>query len=233
MNYKSRREAYSYPTVGLAGSLSSHQHKYFASTIALDEYHRDLLRSEREEKALLGYLSVIYWGHYASSDGRNLAARAAARVTMARDGQLFKHNASVCRRRGLADFAPGAAFDTLQRAVVALDGKKNSNAVRILCELPQIQFAFATKLCAFIKPDSCGVMDSVLATRLPQFGFTVSKQGYVRLNQENLGRYDRYCAYLTKTALELNLEMEHSRWVDRDQTQHAWRALDVERALFG
>jgi hypothetical protein len=61
---------------------------------------------------------------------------------------------------------------------------------------PQLKFAFASKVCAFILPEKCGVVDSVIVAAHPQLGFEVDPRGYVRKNKANADRYTEYCALL-------------------------------------
>ena len=49
------------------------------SSIALDEFHRELLRSKDENDLLHGLMSVVFWGFASGTDGRINARRALSR----------------------------------------------------------------------------------------------------------------------------------------------------------
>ena len=53
----------------------------------LDEFHRDLLQSDNEEKLIHGLLSVVFWGFASSSKGRLNAPRALSRAKTILFGQ--------------------------------------------------------------------------------------------------------------------------------------------------
>src|SRR5438093_13525641 len=73
--YVARRNAYAYPAVGLGGCLITLAQRTFLSIRSMENHHRFLLRSQDDESAVLGYLSVIYWGHYSGQDGIPRGAR--------------------------------------------------------------------------------------------------------------------------------------------------------------
>jgi len=100
-----------------------------------------------------------------------------------------------------------------------------------LTELPGLQFAFASKVVAFLRPETCGVIDSIIAGKFNKFGFALAGK-YVRNSRENGNRYDAYCDFLTNTAAGLNAQGEHLKWTDRDGARHEWRAIDIERAMY-
>ncbi len=129
--------------------------------------------------------------------------------------------------------ANGAEAVTVAAAVAAaaaaLDDERAGDAIRFLAELPELGFAFATKICAFLAPSVCGVADSIIAERLPEFAFS-TRGGYLTNTADNRQRYDVFCRYLRTTAAKLN--SHGSAWEDMDGTRSQWRALDVERALF-
>jgi len=87
-------------------------------------------------------------------------------------------------------------------------------------------------VCAFMKPTQCGVIDSVIAANRPEFGFAVNHGGFVKPTLANKDRYQAYCERLVTEARELNTMGPAYKWQDRDRTQHEWRAVDVERALY-
>src|SRR5687768_14362380 len=62
--YLTLRNAYLYPAVGLDGSPGVLIEREFTSIRAMEDHHRQLLRSKDDAKAVVGYLSVLYWGHF-------------------------------------------------------------------------------------------------------------------------------------------------------------------------
>jgi hypothetical protein len=231
MEFKKSREAYAYPTVGLRGTVAQHAHTAFATSSQLDHYHHQLLRSNEDDCVLMGYLSVLYWGHYSGSNGRTNAARALSKVRTAINGANFLHRGQPRRRRGLVDFAPGEAVGLIRQAIRLVDAGDFAGAIRVLCELPQLQFAFASKVVAFLAPDKCGVIDSVIARKFTQYGFKL-RAGYVSLVKENFEHYQRYCIALSTNASQRNEKGEGSYWRDRNGQAFPWRAIDVERAMY-
>jgi hypothetical protein len=82
--YLARRNAYRYPAVGLDGSIDQPLKREFESLKTMEAHHRILLRSNDDAKTVLGYLSVVYWGHYSSQRQVARGARALGKVRMAR-----------------------------------------------------------------------------------------------------------------------------------------------------
>src|SRR5262249_49064725 len=80
-----RREAYSYPAVGLDGTLDDWALVSFPSPWQVDRHHQELLTSGENARAVMGYLSTVFWGHFSGQDGRIREARAKSRVTLALD----------------------------------------------------------------------------------------------------------------------------------------------------
>jgi hypothetical protein len=84
--YLKRRNAYSYPAVGLDGSLTNYVERKFESYRALEGHHLRVLRSADDGMVVLGYLSVIYWGHYSGQGGVVRATRTLGKVRLALEG---------------------------------------------------------------------------------------------------------------------------------------------------
>jgi len=55
---------------------------------------------------------------------------------------------------------------------------------------------------------------------------------FVKTTADSKANYAGYCSFLQEQADTLNLQGQQFWWVDRDGTCHAWRAVDVERALY-
>lgn len=232
MKFKEHREAYSYPFVALTGTIGQHSCVEFNTSSKLDAYHHQLLRSPQDEQSVLGYLSVLYWGHYATSNGIANHNRALSKVQTAINGSSFIRKGVNIRRRGLVDLPPHQAVQLIREAITLVDSARYGEAIRVLCTLPQVKFAFASKIVAFISPSTCGVIDSVIAKKNPEFGFKLSGK-YVSAVLENFQNYERYCALLLEKAEALNEFGPAAHWVDRDGQSHPWRVLDVERAFYG
>lgn len=227
---KGRRSAYAYPAVAL--------HKdevfapiYFSSTCELDFYLNGFLHSAEEMERVLGYLGVIYWGHYSGQDGRIRAGRALGKVKLTYFGTDREVKGKLQRVRGVLDFGEERVAGLISQATRLLEKDDYFTALTVLMELPGLQLAFASKVCAFIAPAKCGVMDSVIAERYPEMGFEMAS-GYVKGTVENRKRYGDYCLWLQHVAKNMNADVEYSQWVDRDGKAQTWRALDVERALY-
>lgn len=206
------RARYAYPAVCLAGELHSPVGQVFETTRDLGNHLLKLLNSKKASEVYLGYASVIYWGHYASADGRQNPNRAMARAKLA----IAADDQGTVR--------------TVRKALSHLRKRRAGDAALLLCELPQLEFAFATKVCAFAAPQICGVADSVIAERFPRFGFQTNGAGYLKSSRANARTFDRYCLYLQRQAA--NLDRRRSRWRDRDGTLNQWQSVEVERALF-
>lgn len=232
MKFKEHREAYSYPFVALTGTIGHHSHIEFNTSSELDTYHHQLLRSTQDEQSVLGYLSVLYWGHYATSKGTRNRNRALSKVQTAINGSSFIRKGVNSRRRGLVDLPPHQAARLIREAITLVDSARYGEAIRVLCALPQLKFAFASKIVAFVSPSTCGVIDSVIAEKNPEFGFKLSGK-YVSTALENFQHYEKYCAFLLAKAEALNELGTAAHWVDRDGQSYPWRALDVERAFYG
>ena len=81
------RNAYSYPAIGLDGTLQHYTDRRFPSLVAMEDYHHKLLRSQNDNDSCLGYLSVVYWGHYSGQDQVVRSQRALGKVRLALHGK--------------------------------------------------------------------------------------------------------------------------------------------------
>jgi len=230
--YLARRNSYSYPAVGLGGSLERPVERKFSSLAAMENHHRTLLRSDDDASAVLGYLSVLYWGHYSGQRQISLGPRALSRVRLAKEGTNRERNGHSERLRGVADLGVPMVAAIIRKAVGLVDTGRCGEALEALSSLPQLNFAFASKVCAFILPEECGVIDSVIAAAYPQLGFERDPGGYVRKNKANAERYTKYCAFLAAEANRLNAKGREFMWRDLDGARSPWRAVDIERAMY-
>lgn len=209
---KLRREQYSYPTIVLRRGTA---HK-FRTTAELDYYHSGLLNSKLRIHKVAGVLSVIFWGHVSGKNGRPNPSFALAKVN---------------RAIGSAKFCSTRVANSVSEASRLINRKRYGQAVLKLTAVPQLGFAFASKVCAFISGDECGVIDSIIVEKYPQFGFH-TRGRYVTKHKRNAVAYDKYCRYLQNAAKGLNRIGKKSFWRDLDGNAYPWRAVDVERALY-
>lgn len=230
--YIRRRNNYSYPTIGLKGSLNELEQIQFPSTFQFDEYQRSLLTHEKEKNVVLGYLSTIFWGHYSGQNKIERPSRAMGKMRLARDGFERVRNGRNERIKGVMDYGVNTVATALRNAHGLLSSDKCAEAIEVLCLLPQLQIAFASKICAFLVPEKCGVIDSIIAKKFPQFCFSIDKIGIVKNTKTNRNNYLPYCEYLQENAAKLNALGSNFHWTDRDNVRHPWRALDVERAMY-
>lgn len=230
---QTQRNAYRYPAVALLGVPSALTHTGFSSTHALDSYFNGMLHSTKDDDKVLAYLGIIYWGHYSGAAGIITLARAMGKANLTYRGQTRIHKGRTQRMRGVVDITLRTAAELIDNAAASIAANRYGEAVGILMGLPGIGFAFATKICAFLDPEKCGVADSLIASKYPGFGFSVDRVGYITNTAANKTKYDQYCICLQTTALSLNAAPPPcSNWTDRDGTSRPWRAIDVERALY-
>lgn len=170
----------------------------------------------------MGYLSTIFWGHFSGQDGRTRSSRAQAKVRQALN-QI---------KNGRVGGIIGAA-GKIHEALALVESDRCGDALQLLSStLPQLGPVFASKVCAFLAPAKCGVIDSIIAGKYLQFGFSIDSKGYVKKAAANMACYDRYCTFLRDQAERLNQAGDDFLWKDRDNTDQRWRAVDVERAIF-
>lgn len=226
-----RRNAYAYPAVAIQGSPPQWLELNLPSTTALDAYINQNLQSANDEDVILGYISALFWGHASSADGRDIRPRAHGKIRLAYHGQDRVNRGKKQRIRGIQDIGEATAVNHIRTAIQHLQNDNYTLAISELNQLPQLQIAFSSKLCTFIAPEKCGVMDSRIAKTFPELGFTL-RGGYVANSTHNRYTYTEYCLDLQNRADELNNDPAHARWTDRDGIQRPWRAADVERALY-
>lgn len=151
---------------------------------------------------------------------------------MALNGKDIVKDGKFQRRRGVIDWGVDFVADAIRIASAHIRADQYSEALKLLRHLPQLGIPFASKICTFLVPEKCGVIDSVIAEKYPAFGFSVTGKGYVKNSSSNSNLYGSYCSFLQEQAEMLNLEGEALLWQDRDNVRRYWRAADVERALY-
>lgn len=193
--------------------------------IDLDGYHHSLLDSLNAFDRRLGCASAIYWGHitrnepFARRKVENFRKMNLHRNVSARIFSCAMH----CRRMRWGD------------ALKALHG------LRELQRLP-----FASKVVAFIDPHHAGVYDNRINRFLSEKGLGnlfLGPDGSVPIDgdsmrkpqvglQQNQRRYQHWCLRLQQLACALNTATPAAQWICTERDHQAWRAVDVERALF-
>lgn len=230
--YLTRRNKYSYPAVGLTGKLDSLQPVDFPSTHEMDDYHNELLTSNENDRTVLGYLSTIFWGHYLGKDQRGKPERALGKVRLALSGRDRVKGCRLERMRGVKDLGIDSVAGQIRAAYAQLKDEHYSEALKLLCRIPQLGLAFASKVCAFLVPAKCGVIDSVIARNYPQFGFLLNNRDFLEKTLSHIENYRSYCYFLQEQAQVLNSLGQEHLWEDLDGGRYSWRAVDVERGLY-
>ena len=179
-----------------------------------------LFRSPNPADVVIGYLSVIYWGHYLGRRGKPNAPRALSKVHVAVD---------ALNKKGLKDEDTAALIRT---AASLLRMRRSALAIETLMKLPQLKMAFASKVCSFLDSDCHGVIDRVIARKYRKLGFAFDAAGHVSNGRDNVLAYVQYCRFLTRQARFLNSLGTAYRWREHAGGNRRWRAVDVERALY-
>ena len=126
--------------------------------------------------------------------------------------------------------------DAVRSITAAIDAGNRPDAIRRAMALRHHGLAFASKLLAFISPDTECVYDEVISLRLRASAderlkaLHVSTSGQHRMS-EKIQAYVGWAELCSKTASRLNAA--GVQWIDWNSQAHPWRAVDVERAYFG
>lgn len=197
------------------------------SSVALDEFHMTLLRSDDEEDRLQGLLSAVVWGYVSGTDLVIRPERALGKARMLLHGtrkSKAQSSAEVLRLLGVAK--------------IAAEAGELAAALNACLEIKFLGPSFASKLVMKLRPDIAVVLDSVINDRFlghPEaelaalHGSMVAKQSQ-RIREQFVARYVMWCDWCTRQAALLNARKV--TWKDWDGSMHAWRAVDIERAFF-
>lgn len=133
---------------------------------------------------------------------------------------------------------PELAFAHTTAAINHLSQRCMGDAIASLGGLSQLnRTPFASKVIAFMAPSVAGVYDNRIADGLSLEGWATNIAcGIGNINSPQVRNcYQSWCVYLTQIASQLNLGIElgkNWKWSCGEDKAHAWRALDIERALF-
>jgi hypothetical protein len=206
--------------------MASPIHAQFGTTKSLETHHYHLLHSQEPLQQILGYLSVVYWGFFSGQNHVENPRRAMGKVQLARDG----HEPPEWQM-GILEMGLDAAAMCIDQANANLRDDKLLAALNSVLPLPGAGVAFASKVCTFMSPTKCGILDSVIAIRYPDLSFGL-RDGVVTNTIRNRNSYVTYCEALQGIARDLNAHGVAARWADDDGRVFPWRAVDVERALY-
>jgi hypothetical protein len=197
------------------------------SSLDLDEFHRELLQSDNDEKLIHGLLSVVFWGFASGSDGRLRVNRALSRAGAIIEG----------RTNSLPQATDEVIFH-LKRSRELLKVSKNAEALLEAVQEKCLQMAFASKLLTFMDPQAVAVYDEVISLRLAQqvepelrclfVSTKIPTSKAAKLAQAET--YANWCEWCSTKASSMNAN--RTKWVDWNGAEHNWRAVDVERAFF-
>ncbi len=136
---QAQRNAYAYPAVALDGNAQAYTERDFETTHALDHFLHSQLVSENAENKLMGYLAVIFWGHYSGKNGQILRNRALGKVRLAYEGHnRLRRNGDMQRIRGVLDLRIEDVLAILTTAIGLVHADQFGDALNVLSELPGI-----------------------------------------------------------------------------------------------
>lgn len=192
-----------------------------ATDLELDQYHHQLLHSSDPEQNLLGTASVIFWGFY----------------TFKRTYALNKVKWHIEGIKSKSPSTPELIQEKLIGANSRIDVGKAIGEIESLSQLGSIPFA--SKVIAFMKPESAGIYDNQIHKGLTSCDWFEASKLETRIGTASSrsvqNGYTRWCDFLVRIADTLNTEIDNGQlwqWTDRSGKNCKWRALDVERALF-
>lgn len=192
-----------------------------STDLELDLYHHKLLHSSNPDQNLLGTASVIFWGFY----------------TFKRTYALNKVKWHIEGIKSKSPSTPELIQEKLTGANSSIDVGKAMGEINTLSQLGSIPFA--SKVIAFMRPESAGIYDNQIHKGLINCDWFEASELNTRIGTASSksvqSGYTRWCDFLSKIADTLNTEIENGQswhWTDRSGKNYKWRALDVERALF-
>ncbi len=183
-----------------------------------------LLNGNSDEDLLHGLASTVFWGYASGADGRFHVARAVAKTK--------------ALAKGYRNVPAQHRSDILRCLRTARDRMKAGNTEEALLKAMGIKFlgmSFASKVLMFMDPSKTAVYDSIIGKRLSNGSNKTLRDMAVSTSlstnrKKQAKAYARWCAYCVEEAAKMN--QVGKRWKDWDNSEQAWRAVDVERAFF-
>lgn len=205
------------------------------SSFSLDEFHNNLLWSEKPEAPFHGLLSVMFWGFTSGTDHQVRKGRALGKARMLYEGRRSNNPENVVPPDTIDDVI--AAFRATQGHV------RQGNFGAALASANRMKFwgySFASKLVMFMDPEKAVVYDSVIWELLSvDPDPTLRKMATTRIDRYSYSnrareaiceQYQQWCNWCAQKASGFN--QLGVKWKDWDGDEHEWRAVDVERAFF-
>ena len=205
------------------------------TNLQLDSGFSESLRSPERWQRRRGLLSVLYWGFYTFGD------------TYARGRVQRLVGPSNPAWHGIGDLE---TLEQLDEATRLLDLNDFGGAIAALSDISQFgRTPFASKVIAFLRPESAGVYDNKIGEWLegsrPLTNPRLEECLFSHFNRQLLCggvgevesikiqyKYAAWCWFLQDCARRLNALGAGFQWTDPFQGPHHWRALDVERAIY-
>jgi hypothetical protein len=197
------------------------------SSVGLDAFHTKLLNGDDDDDLLHGLLSTVFWGYASGTNGRFRIPFAIKRANFHVAGKNGQRRISI----------PQTRVDILQCLRAARTSLRSGEIREALSQAMSIKFldmSFASKVLTFMDPSKAAVYDRVIGRRLAANpdarlqAMAVTSPSTSRVRKAEA--YKQWCGYCVENASEMN-EAGH-RWTDWDNSEHAWRAVDIERAFF-
>lgn len=184
-------------------------------------YHKDLLSSDDPKQAILGVMSICYWGFFAGAnpDRRPTEERALTRAMWVRDG--VDEN-TICEQ--LSDISLALEDEDVETAMMS---------VRHISQFGST--SFASKLLSVMAPELCGVHDAVVREALIRAGGKWAKRAVAQraITPPIAKDYAKWCALLINRADEMNALGPDAGWQELGNgAPNRWTAVDVERGFF-
>lgn len=212
-------------TIGGRGAIFVPPLRGSWTDLALDVYHQRLLTSGTRVDRLLGLASVVYWGFITHND-----PLARVRVNWLLHGHGGRAGANLHNTEA-----------ALLESIDELAARRFGTALNSLNGISQLsRTPFGSKVIAFLSPDQAGVYDNRIMNGLNNVTWSITQDLGARLrggvgntNEQRVKqRYHNWCLFLQRVATQLNHLGGDYQWQCTELTPQAWRAIDVERALF-
>jgi hypothetical protein len=191
------------------------------SSLQLDHFHYALLNGTAEDR-LHGLCSVVFWGFISGTNGRININRAIERTLWLVRGRKKAVPQSVVQISRHLD----------QAARFLCDGSVGEALLEIL-QIKFLGLSFASKVLMFMDPSRAVVYDDVIASNLEKESDLELRKIAIDVRGTQKAKayaYSQWCGYCVEVAGRLNESGTH--WTDWNGATEAWRAVDVERALF-